>query len=440
MLFTITRDQYQTYGENANICRRYITEHFPKLCSTVNTFNHYFGSERVDIGGQQFKERSLLLATLEYYEQVHPEHGFPFTDYLESVLEDESSRHDRNGIFTDLCIYVWWPSVTVTNERGQSTLVTDLYAKVPICPDGRLWERCTLSRASYTYEQYISGYMHSHINGINHDPSYFQRPCLGSGPLNMTQNSLTSGNNGDLWDLFCVELDRYVQVESLAGVPYRHLDRIGTEQLHPLQLDGNRKTAFTPVIHNRELSDLIKRFFKYMIIRGKMRFAYSNGMFTMAWVSTESILNISKEFLKYYSLMKSAGKTTIETRFLLRNNILMEAKLNNNMLYGAGSTLSGTANYTAFNDLHVLYFKGEDIRTHVDSPASLTENSYYVLNPVIVNAFTDQCLNYLNIYEHEKNQNVIQEQTEISGGGSSHRDKNAFKDYPLGEKRVFLSV
>lgn len=442
MLFTITRDQYHLYEGTAGPCRQYILNRFSKLCSIVDTFNRYFGAENVDISADGFKQKSLLLTMLEDYEEslrLIPDRTLE--EFLDSELVD-----DRVGIFSNLAVYVHWPVVTVTNERGQSVVVTDLYAKVPLWPNGRLFQNFSLSRATYSYEQYSSDYMHSHVSGIGPVPSSFMYPCLGTGPLIRTQETLRFNENSDLWDLFCVELDRYVHVESIAGVPYRRLDRIGTRQLTQLCYDGYRILAIQPIGNNSNLKNLFEKFFKYVLIQKKMKFGYFNGMFVASCSDTEWILKLSKEFLKFFAMMKSAGKTTVELTRLIRDDLLIEVKRSNNVLYNLASRMRGSSNYAGFNDLHVLYFKGEDIRTHVDEPFETRDNTYYVLNPVLALGFLDQCLNYLNIYEHEKSKNVIQdikEEDQVVSGDthdSVGRDKvkNTFPNYPLGEKRISL--
>ena len=437
MLFTLTKDQYQRYKDTAGPCRQYILDKYPRLCSIVDTFNNYFGAENVDIYGNGFKQKSLLLRLLEDYEDSSPEQ-----ESLEEYLE---YRLTRLSMFENLAIYVHWPSVTVTNERNQSVVVRDLYAKVPLFTNGKLIQGFQLTRATYSYEQYSSGYMHSHVNGIHPDPSEFMFPCLGTGPLIRTQNSLSSDVNSDLWDLFCAELDRYVHVESIAGVPYRHLDRIGTGVMNEVHYAGYRMTSFRYINANDNVKELFDTFFKYILVRKKMRFGFNEGMFISAYTNTQWILKLSNEFLKFFAIMTSLGKTDVTQTELLREGILKDVKASNDKLYTLSPSRRGMSNYRGFIGLHVLYFKGEDIKTHVDEPVNFIENTYYVLSPVLALAFLDQCLNYLNIYEHEKNKNVIQEESEVISGasdssasGENHEDIRT--NHPFGEKRVAISI
>jgi hypothetical protein len=177
-----------------------------------------------------------------------------------------------------------------------------------------------------------------------------------------------------------------------------------------------------------------------------MRFSFADNMFRSAYSDTEWILKLSETFLKYFALMVSLRKTTITIDTLMQQDLLMEVKVQDNTIYKPyrmGNTLPSP---TGFQNLHVLYFKGQDIRTHVGDPTGQSENTYYIINPIIALAFLDQCINYLNIYEHEKIRNIIKDQEEgESIGGTSDSStrnavKNSFPDYPIGEKRISLSL
>ena len=439
MLFTITKEQYRKYGEQAEICRQYIIDKYPKLCEIVDTFNRFFSTERVDITSRWFYDKSLLLKLLEGYEGCH---DLSLLDFLDQKF----SGYSGECVFEDLAIYVWWPSVTVTNEKGQSVEVKDLYAKVILYPNGKLRQKFQLSRATYQYEQYSSNYMHSHINGINSDPSIFMNPCLGTGPLIRTQQTLSESNSADLWDLFCVELDRYVHVESIAGTPYKYLSRIGTGIMYPIVYTGHREIVYRCICDNPPLSDLFSKFFRYVLVQKKLKFGLIGGMFTCAYNRTDWIIKLSRLFIKFYAMMSSTRRTQICLSTLLNQSILLDVKFNDGNFYSYSLNRGGVISYDNFINKHVLWFKGNDIRTYVDNPTEQVENTCYILHPVIALGFLDQCLNYLNIYEHEKNNNIIEETQEHSdqegevGNRDHSRGKNAFKDYPLGEKGILISL
>lgn len=442
MLFTITRDQYERYKDSANFCRQYILDKFSDLCNIVDTFNRYFGADNVDIYGDGFVEKSLLLTLLEDYE----ESCTLVQRTLEEYLDTEISVNYRTGLFENLAIYVHWPEVEVTNERHQSITITDLYAKIPIHPSGTMTDRFTLTRSTYPHDQFYSGYMHSHTMGINPDPAVFMHPCLGSGPLVRTIDTLMSSSDVDLWNLFCVELDRYVHVESIAGVPYRYLDQVSVGRLYEVDYYVPVTPLIVTINSNDELKKLLKKFFKYILIRKKMKFGISEGRYVSAYSDAEWVLNLSRAFLKFYSLLRTYGRTSITQRFLFQQEILKTVKIRNNTLYEIGS--SGRLSNNSFEGRHVLYFKGEDILSHVGNTQVADEVCYYIINPAIALTFRDQCINYLNIYEHEKEKNVIrdsQQESEIISGdspdcSSGSTIRNTFAEYPFGERRVAISL
>ena len=75
----------------------------------------------------------------------------------------------------------------------------------------------------------------SHVHGIPFNRfTDFKSPCLGSGPIKSTVATLALGYDEAIRQLFCLELDKYVRVESIAGIPYRYLEKIGNWWRHSL--------------------------------------------------------------------------------------------------------------------------------------------------------------------------------------------------------------
>jgi hypothetical protein len=270
-------------------------------------------------------------------------------------------------------------------------------------------------------------------------------PCLGRGPLIATQETLSSTDT-DMWDLFCVELDRYVHVESIAGTPYKYLSRIGSGITREI-LAVDKQIILGNAASSEQFRELFSQFFKYILLQKKLKFAFSGKAYMSAYSTTENTVKLSKEFLKFHCMLDVMHKTDVRLTDLIRTGLLIEARIHNGCLYYNYRDSSRAVSAASFQDRHVLYFKGNDIRSHVDDPVDTAGNAPYILHPTLVNAFLDQCLNYLNIYEHEKAKNIIkedqdrdqQQEGEVSDR-TCNRGKNTFKDYPLGEKRVNLSI
>lgn len=151
-----------------------------------------------------------------------------FNDYFGEDKVDLKSPEDRSSGWD---IIVYFPEVTVTNEKHQSVKIYDLFAKVPIRGDGvHLYDKFCLMRSTYTHAQAVSGYTHSHISRST-PPGNWGSPCLGTGPINSTIYTLERISESfeeikPFWELFCRELDEYTQVESLSGGPYIRMENI----------------------------------------------------------------------------------------------------------------------------------------------------------------------------------------------------------------------
>ena len=141
-------------------------------------------------------------------------------------------------------IVVHFPEVTVTNENHKSIIIYDLYAKVCINGLGNLCSGPLFNRATYPYIQMVRGYMHSHINGIVTN-EHFTSSCLGSGPIYRTINSLRMECEEGLWKLYCLELEKYVHVESLHGVPYHRLENVTGKNAKKINSEFCINTSFT---------------------------------------------------------------------------------------------------------------------------------------------------------------------------------------------------
>ena len=104
-----------------------------------------------------------------------------FEDYFG---EDKVDLQDSDDVDVKN-ILVHFPSVIVTNENHKSEVIYDLFAKIQVHTSGRIEGKFKLARTTYTKQQALSGYTHSHVprSTLLGD---FAKPCLGSGPLNNT--------------------------------------------------------------------------------------------------------------------------------------------------------------------------------------------------------------------------------------------------------------
>ena len=178
-------------------------------------FKDFYGEEFVDMQGYLSLEQYISEVTSNTSE-----------DYI--LLSSIPLLSDR---FLSIFILVRFPEVRVTNENDKFIDIWELYAKVLFDWKGKFRE-FTLNRSEYNLFQLAHNYMHSHISGIPlNNPTTFQHPCLGSGPIRATIANLADNFDELRWQLFCLELSKYVQVESLSGGPYHILENLGDRNM-----------------------------------------------------------------------------------------------------------------------------------------------------------------------------------------------------------------
>ncbi len=151
-------------------------------------------------------------------------------DLRNVVTEDEYTSlitsnkvHAQNT--TGAIILVHWPEVEICNEYGQKHTIRDLFAQVELNLFGN-WLDLMFNRTTYTQDEINADYLHSHVCGISEDLRFLPC-CMGTGPIKSTSDTLSKAFDLNLWHLFCLELNLYVQTESITGIPYRKLNDIG---------------------------------------------------------------------------------------------------------------------------------------------------------------------------------------------------------------------
>lgn len=342
---------------------------FEKVFGVYEVFKNHFKEEYVDL-------------------QNVPD-SVGFKEYLPSLTKvndeyvvDEEGINNLINSFSGSCydIYVWWPKVVITNEHNKSIIIKDLYAKISITIEGRIpwsYHGFLLNRATYPMIQFVSDYMHSHVNYIpTRDFSDFQSPCLGRGPIVNTITSLKANSDEVMWMLFCEELSRYVTVESLSGVPYHKLEQVGIGHEH------HEYGAFTPVHNNMfngfqcygsdrystyyleptALKAATNKFVAYYLKHGHLSFDYKTKGFVCGMSYYDYIIDVSNCFIDYYNTELVHNQEHLD--FLYRRGFLNKVFVVNNTFHKVGNN-PRNENFAFYQNQHVLYFKGKDIKTRI---------------------------------------------------------------------------
>ena len=211
-----------------------------KINEIFQIFKDCYGEDKVDIQLNIPLERciSLLYDMLLSDFTLNSEHFISLRNCTKDEIKDLITKYKKDK---DTCIekfvavkcisvyiIIYFPKITVTNEFNESIDIEEVYIRVPVDCSGKLISSFEIIRTKYSYDQYASGYMHSHAySGISKTSSDWRSMCLGSGPLVTTTHTLKNSYDLDIWRLFCIELDEYLKVESVAGVPYIRMNRVG---------------------------------------------------------------------------------------------------------------------------------------------------------------------------------------------------------------------
>lgn len=202
---------------------------------------------------------------------------------IEKIANIAIDIYGKDYVDVNDYIYIYFPEITITNENNHFHKIYDTFIRVET--GDRI--RFSIKRTTFTEEEYKAGYIHSHApcRHINH----WQYMCLGTGPIGSTITSLTvDKDNEDLWKLFFIELNEYLQTESLSGGPYIRMDILnyGTPyNIRPIK--QHSQDEFDPT------DSKIRK--KFNNIAKKTTFVYHNGSITIKNIS-EFVLACNEEF------------------------------------------------------------------------------------------------------------------------------------------------
>lgn len=423
-------------GETIKLIEEKIEELYNSLMDkplrVLGIFNDFFGEDKVDMQGYWSLDKFKSWMNIEPLSTYIPDgnivsmnmNGWSMYktwsitdlpgDQVEKVVNvlTNTTVKERigNAKFNGIFILVHFPHVRVTNEHDRFVDINHLWAKVKVSYNGTLNGGFTLNRSEYTLLHIRSHYMHSHISSIpTGDFTQFQNPCTGRGPINGTISALNRDYDEDMWNMFCLELSKYVTVESIAGVPYNYLEKLGTNDM---EVGVDRFiTYLSPNYYERVITpDKFREFVRYFISSKKLKFNYVNGSYSIGMSLIEFIVLISNEFIKWYNDQFNKEELTAKFADLKRHDILRECIIDNGKIYYDRGR-NNVNNYAQYIGKKVCVFKGREITVDITDIAEMrnenksiilnTQTALYILNIIL------KVLNYRygrNKATHESNQ------------------------------------
>lgn len=373
-----------------------------KPLRVLGIFNDFFGEDKVDMQGYWSLDKFKSWMNIEPLSTYIPSDGivsmnsndwsmykaYAITDLPENQVEKvvnvltNTTVKERIGYakFNGIFILVHFPHVRVTNEHDRFVDINHLWAKMRVMYNGTLNGGFTLNRSEYTLLHFRSRYMHSHISSIpTNDFTQFQNPCTGSGPINGTISVLNRDYDEDMWNMFCLELSKYVTVESVAGRPFHYLEKLGTDGMEAgmdrftTRLSSNRYRG--AITH-----DKFKEFVRYFINSKRLKFNYVNGSYSIGMSFIEFIVLISNEFIKWYNDQFNKEELTAKFADLKRQNILRECIIDNGKIYYDGGR-NNVNNYAQYIGKKVCVFKGREVTVDITDVAEVrNENKSIILD------------------------------------------------------------
>ena len=320
-----------TFLERINEVKLIFEDHFGENfveCKPINSVNEITESRMLD---RTVWTKDILYAIFNLPSELKSKTKEEHYDYILSTVTSENIltvlgrvTWDRFYDFLSQFQYqivVHFPEVTITNENNKSIVIQDLYAKVCINGLGNLCSGPLFNRATYPYIQLVRGYMHSHINGIVTD-DHFTSSCLGSGPINRTINSLRLECEEGLWKLYCIELEKYVHVESLQGGPYHRLENVTGSTSSKVSSEIKMYTSF-PINNDADLREFLINFTSILIASPELKWItkYNLG-YSLGMSFSEFILVASKIFINYYNTELLKNNIDLPQNYLFDVNIL----------------------------------------------------------------------------------------------------------------------
>lgn len=396
-------------------------------------FNDFFGEDKVDMQG------FMSVDKLKSWLDVTPISEYTSRELLGMSREDyntygRQSLTDLKGevldlVLNQLCsgwmvdsigqkkigsgfILVHFPHVRITNEYDRFVDINHLYAKVKVLHNGSMNGYFALNRAEYTYLHISNGYMHSHVSNIpTNDFTQFQTPCAGTGPINDTMSNLSREFDSDIWRLFCLELSKYVEVESIAGTPYHRLENLGTSNMSTEE--GVFKVINNLGYYGDGIEEMIKDFVSYFIKQGKLKFNYANGSYSIGMSFTKYMLVISNEFIDWYNKKFNNKELKYTFGTLKRKGVLKEGIIANNKIYYENSCRNVNL-YAVYNGKRMCTFKGVDVLINIVDLNEVKENNKsIILNTNIALYILSKILCVIN-YRYGKAEQRDQEGNRIS--------------------------
>ena len=301
---------------------------------------------------------------------------------------------DRVDLQSEGVLIVYFPTVTVTNEKDESIVITDLYVRVKISSEGLIDGTFGMTRGSYTVSQVYYNYIHSHALGIP-EANEWSKVCLGRGPIIHTISILSTECDLERWELFCFELDKYVTVESEIGIPYHRLREVSKSAFKEVSLDLKYTSVRASYV---EFPIVLEPFLPYLINKDVLQFTQNGNHWYIAQSFTEYI-SVLTEALKEYII-----ETNLDPQMFLGTEILKKGLYKNDKFITKKS-IRKSINAYGLEGRIACTFKGNTIRVSIiNDIVDIDDSRDLIVEPQLANFILYKILNVLNYGSIKRNE------------------------------------
>lgn len=310
-----------------------------------------------------------------------------------------------NCAFGRYSIVIRIPEAMVKNEKSESEKIYDVFLILKF-----IGSSCDISgsiymmRSTFTDRQYISGYVHSHINTDRKNICSPERICLGAGPIVTTLDRLAVNNHSeDLWRIFFWELDKVVHTESLQGIPYKHLASIGTRN----EADVIGDTRCCPASTILESQTEFREFARKFVQEENIRTGYHYGKYTVDEQPMKWWIKVSNAFIRYVNTSWTEGR-----------RYLHPAKVADGRICSYSSVVLPD---TVHDKIDVINFNGKVYNLKILKDPKMEKN-YYVIDHGLSNRLKDVIEGCMNIHEGrpELYNEIKKDYYELNGNDRRH--------------------
>ena len=382
-----------------------------KMQKAVNVITDYFGENRVDFQDNvEDYIRSCMDNKIAWMPNFMGINLFTFnfavpnsdyrvdrnTEFKEAIQHDEfldwfvsKITVAARSLLPLYSITIRFNDVVVSNGKGDKALIQEIYVKVPLEYNGNLYSGMQWLRTTYSYYHWQNQYAHSHLGMIStRQAPTWKTPCTGTGPINLTMDSLRVHPTEDLWALFCYELEECIKVESLAGGPYIRIDELYEGKV-TLYSDLGR-TEVLPV------SDAVeKELIQNVINSGKLEFKWENGAYSVCNSIADLMTIVSTEFFK---ICKEHSKNPALPRIFTFSCYFCDAVISGQNIKVV-SECSELTHAVDLNNTVLFTFKGAPVKLRIlDVDDINTKNTKTFLKVPYVASIISKINNLSNYY------------------------------------------